>query len=74
MLDLPGVRGYAARGEFDNTARNREQGVVLPDTDIHARADFGTALADNDISGFGAFACVQLDAKTLSLRIADVTC
>src|SRR5262245_3255978 len=58
--------------EFHATIGEREQRVVLADTDVAAGMPLGAALARENIAGDDALAAEQLDAEALRIRVAPV--
>lgn len=63
----------AAVGELHDTVCQSKQGVVFANANVLARADFGAALANEDVTRDRDFAGVFLYAKTLTMRIAAIT-
>lgn len=60
--------------KLDDAVCHGIQRVVAALGNVQTRADHGTALADDNVAGFGAFTGIQLHAKALTLGIAAVTC
>lgn len=50
-------------GEFNHTVFQREQGVILADTDIGTRMELGSTLTNQDIAGWNQLTTVALDAQ-----------
>src|ERR1700691_6110431 len=63
-------------GTFDaklnDACGSREQRMVRPDPDVHARAIHGAALANQDIAGEHIFTAELLHTQTLRVRVAAV--
>ena len=62
----------ALDSELDLAVDEREQRVVLADTDVDAGVHFGPALADDDGSRGDRLAAEGFDAEPFGLRIAAV--
>ncbi len=52
--------------ELDLAAFLGEQGVVATDTDVHARVETRSALANDDIAGDDFLTAVDFDAKAFT--------
>ncbi len=72
-LERTRVAADAATGELDDPVCQGKQGVIRPFLHVVARAEFGPALAHQDVPGLGVFPRIHLDAQTLALGIATVT-
>ena len=61
---------FALLGERDDTIRNSVERMVLADTNIAPREDFGAALADNNLTWTDLLSGIALDPKILRVGIA----
>src|ERR1700745_4336926 len=62
--------GFGA--ELDAAGDEREEGVILPHSDITAGMPFGAALARDDVAGKHVFAAENLEPEPLSMGVAPV--
>ena len=62
----------AFRRELDVAVRQREQGVILADTNVFTRVHTRAALAHDDAASVDRLAAVHFDAEALRLGIAPV--
>lgn len=60
--------------ELDDARGEGEQGVVIAHAHVDARIKLSSALADDDVARFDDFAAVLLDAESLRIGIAAVSC
>src|SRR4029453_10443218 len=66
---------HAALGfgtEFEAPVDQREQGMILRQTDVGARVPLGAALPRNDVAGEQLIAAENLQAMPLTFRVATV--
>ncbi|OHA60712.1 MAG: hypothetical protein A2569_00320 [Candidatus Vogelbacteria bacterium RIFOXYD1_FULL_51_18] len=61
---------FALLGERDDTIRNSVERMILADTNIAPREDFGAALADNNLTWTDLLSGIALDPKILRVGIA----
>jgi hypothetical protein len=59
--------------ELDDSIDCSKERVILSLTDIEARHDFGTALADYDRTGMNKLSAVGFDAQSLTVGIPAVS-
>lgn len=55
---------FATNGELHRAVDQCEQGVILAHTDIVARVELGTALANDDVASLNQLTAVALNAKS----------
>src|SRR5689334_17581267 len=63
---------FVFRAVLDLAVDQREQGVVLTQTDVGARMPLGAALARDDVAGKHLLAAENLQAEALGVRVAAV--
>jgi hypothetical protein len=54
-------------GELDGAVLECEQGVILAATNVFARVEFGTALANNDVASQNELTAPTFDAQSLGM-------
>lgn len=59
--------------ELDDAVRDCEERVIRANSDVLTRADFGAALANEDVARLGVLSCVELGSEALALGIAPIT-
>jgi hypothetical protein len=73
-LVFAGEALHALVGELHDAVGHGVEGVIGAFGHVQAGADFGAALANNDVSDFCTFARVELGAETLTLGVAAQGC
>ena len=69
-MDL--LAGLAAALVANDAVDQSEQCEVAPHADVLPRANPGSELADENVSGLGVLASVDLDAAALAVAVAAV--
>ncbi len=72
-FEVASVAFDALVGELHNTFGEGKKSVVFAFGDVDTRADFGAALANEDVADLGGFTGKLLDTKALTMRITAVT-
>ena len=72
-FEVASVAFDALVGELHDAFCEGEKSVIFTFGDIDTSADFGAALANEDITDFGGFTGKLLDTKALTMRITAVT-
>ena len=70
---LPIAKSAADRLKLDDPVGQRKQGVILATTNIDARHDGGSTLADENGASCNAFTAIGFHAEALGIGVASVT-
>ena len=72
LRELAGEREHFLCLEGDDTAGERDEGIVGDALHVRSRMELRAALADDDIADFRCLSAGELDAETLGDGIATV--